>query len=180
MEKINYTTVNSTQELEQIIQLQLCNLPISISKLEKEKEGFVTVQHDLSILRKMNDIQPHIIAKDKDKVVGYALCMSSKFKDEIEVLQPMFMKIEDHLDTQTSYITMGQICIDKDYRRQGIFRGLYQSMKYHLKDKYDLLITEIDTNNLRSLQAHYAVGFKTMITYEASGVEWQIVYWNWT
>ena len=176
---VTYTVITSEAELRQIIALQRNNLPVSISKSEKESEGFVTVQHDYAILKKMNDQQPHIIAKDGDKVVGYALCMLKNFKDDIEVLKPMFSKIDKHLNPSTSYITMGQICIDKAYRRQGIFRGLYNTMKSELHQKYDLLITEVASSNLRSLQAHYAIGFKTLLIYTSDDIEWHLIHWNW-
>ncbi|MEW7278778.1 GNAT family N-acetyltransferase [Aquimarina sp. 2201CG1-2-11] len=165
--------------MKQILHLQQSNLPVSISESEKQKEGFLTVKHDLTILAKMNSVQQHIIAKNEDKVIGYALCMTKDFKNDIPVLEPMFVQVDNVIDVSTSYITMGQICVDKEYRRQGVFRGLYQKMKEQLKGKYDLLITEVDADNLRSLQAHYAVGFEKLTTYEASGATWQVVCWDW-
>ncbi len=179
MKNIEYTCVTQENELRQIIHLQQTNLPSSISETEKQKEGFVTVQHDLNILNKMNNKQPHIIAKDEDKVVGYALCMPKEFKEDIEILKPMFSKIDQHLTSGNSYIAMGQICIDKAYRRQGIFRGLYQKMKSELQTKYDYLITEVASNNLRSIQAHQAIGFNSWITYAVDGIEWHLIRWNW-
>ncbi|WP_103069299.1 GNAT family N-acetyltransferase [Aquimarina sediminis] len=176
---IIYTVATSVAELEQIITLQHNNLPVSISQEEKETEGFVSVIHDLTILKKMNNKQPHIIAKDGNKVIAYALCMLNDFKDDIEVLKPMFSKINDHLDSNTSYIVMGQVCIDKAYRKQGVFRGLYQTMKRELHKKYDFLITEVASSNTRSLHAHRAIGFETLLTHESDGLEWNIIHWNW-
>jgi len=176
---IKYTSVISDIELEQIIKLQKKNLPHNISTSEKEKEGFLTVKHDFEILKKMNTHQPHIIAKDGDSVIAYALCMHQKFKNDIEILKPMFSMIDKHIETETTYIVMGQICIDKTYRKQGVFNGLYQKMKTELKEKYDLLITEVATNNSRSLQAHLAIGFKTLKVYTFDQIEWHIIYWDW-
>ncbi|WP_299259573.1 GNAT family N-acetyltransferase [uncultured Aquimarina sp.] len=176
---LKYATVTSDKELEQILLLQQKNLSVSISSEEKKKEGFVTVEHDFNILKKMNDQQPHIIAKDRDKVVGYTLCMTSDFGNDIEVLKPMFKKIENSLDQSNKYIVMGQVCIDKDYRGQGIFRGLYKHMKLELHKKYDLLITEVAANNIRSLGAHNAIGFKDLMVYESDNIKWHLIYWNW-
>ncbi len=179
MKKIDYTTVATIKELEQIIQLQKNNLSSSISIKEKQIEGFVTVQHDLDMLKKMNDRQPHSIAKDGDAVVGYALSMVEHFKNDIEVLKPMFTKIDMQIDHSLSYIVMGQICVDKKYRKQGIFRGLYHKMRDELKAKYDLLITEVAATNNRSLQAHYSIGFTDLLVYDAKGITWHIVQWDW-
>ncbi|AXT62139.1 GNAT family N-acetyltransferase [Aquimarina sp. AD10] len=176
---INFTIATSEEELQQIITLQRKNLTASISTNEKQKEGFVTVQHDIEVLKKMNDTQAHIIAKSGDTVVGYALSMVKEFQDEIEILKPMFAKIDEILNPTTTYITMGQICIDKAYRKQGLFRGLYQTMKKELSKKYELLITEVAASNTRSLQAHYAVGFSDLLVYTSNDVIWHIVQWDW-
>lgn len=176
---IIYTHVTSTEELQQILTLQKNNIPESIAKDEKEKEGFVTVRHNLAILEKMNEKEPHIIAKDGNKVIGYALSMVREFKNDIEVLQPMFSKIDAQLDDSTTYIVMGQVCIDKAYRKQGIFRGLYNTMRDEQSKRYDVLITEVDAQNTRSLHAHYAVGFADMLIYEEDDVNWHLMQWNW-
>ncbi|SEK87976.1 Ribosomal protein S18 acetylase RimI [Aquimarina amphilecti] len=179
VQHLKYTTVTSHKELEQILLLQQKNLTTSISSEEKKKEGFVTVEHDFDILKRMNDQQPHIIAKNQDKVVGYTLCMTSDFGNDIEVLKPMFKKIENSLNPTNKYIVMGQVCIDKEYRGQGVFRGLYQQMKLELQKKYDLLITEVAANNTRSLGAHNAIGFKDLIVYESDKIKWHLIYWSW-
>ncbi len=176
---LSYTVTSSIEELQQIIHLQQSNLPSSLSEEEKEAEGFVTVQHDLEILKKMHDYEPHIIVKDEGKLVGYALSMVSDFKTDIEVLKPMFEKIDTLLDGKTSYIVMGQICIDKAYRKQGVFRGLYYKMRDEFIYKYDLLITEVAANNTHSMQAHYAIGFSDLLVYEADGFTWHLIQWNW-
>ncbi|WP_109302247.1 GNAT family N-acetyltransferase [Aquimarina sp. AU474] len=177
---IEYTSVKHKNELLQILELQQKNLPINISKDEKHKEGFVTVKHDIDILSKMNDRQPHIIAKHNDKVVGYTLCMTSDFGNDIEILKPMFAKIEKHLNNSTSYIVMGQVCIDKAYRGKGIFRGLYQTMRNELGEKYDVLITEVAANNPRSLRAHYAIGFTDLLIYNTDDeITWHLIQWDW-
>ncbi|WP_299435219.1 GNAT family N-acetyltransferase [uncultured Aquimarina sp.] len=179
IQHLKYTTVTSHKELEQILLLQQKNLAASISESEKEKEGFVTVEHDFDLLMSMNNQEPHIIAKDQDIVIGYTLCMTSDFGNDIPVLKPMFRQIESSLDQDKMYIVMGQVCIDKDYRGQGIFRGLYRKMKLELQGKYDLLITEVAANNVRSLNAHYAIGFKTLVIYEADQIAWHLIYWDW-
>jgi len=179
MKKIKYSITTFIEELKQIIRLQGSNLSSSISQNEKEKEGFVTVQHDLDILTKMHERQPHIIAKYDDKVVGYALSMVKDFKNDIEVLKPMFVKIDTLLNKERSYIVMGQICIDKEYRKQGIFRGLYHKMRSELNNQYDFLITEVASSNNRSLQAHYAIGFKDILVYESDKTTWHLLQWDW-
>ncbi|MGB5700734.1 GNAT family N-acetyltransferase, partial [Muriicola sp.] len=129
---IEFTRVSRQEELAEILALQEQNLATNLTEKEIEKEGFVTVSHTLDLLSKMNAICPHIIAKDKGRVIGYALCMHPDFSREIPVLLSMFEQIGEVVPTEQSYLVMGQVCIDKAYRGKGIFRGLYKTMKRSL------------------------------------------------
>jgi len=179
MKNIVYKRAESIHELQGILDLQKKNSPNNISESEKTIEGFVTVQHDMEVLKKMNDKSAHIIAKYDDKVIGYALVMLKDFKDDISVLRPMFSEI-DKIKNQASYVTMGQVCVAKEIRKQGVFSGLYHCMKFHLKDEFSMVITAVDRTNTRSISAHFAVGFKHLKTYHSLGQDWELIYWDWT
>lgn len=180
---ITYTLSTSEEELKQILNLQQRNLPGSVSEAEQKTEGFVTVKHDLELLKAMHDTCPHILAKDGDTVVGYALSMHPDFGEQIEVLKPMFKEIYTILKApqpmpqhvRHNYIVMGQICIDKAYRKQGVFRNLYATMKAQLSPTFSAIITEVDATNERSLNAHCAVGFEELGRYIAGGQEWVLI-----
>lgn len=176
---IIYKKAVSDEELYQILELQRRNIPISISEEEKQKEGFVTVSHDFETLKSMNNVCAHSLAIYNNRVVGYALSMVKEFKDTIAVLKPMFQEIETTIEPTVSYITMGQICVDKPYRKQGVFRGLYAYMQLNYNDNFELLITEVDAKNTRSLNAHYAIGFKLLKTYISNNQEWVLLSWSW-
>ncbi|CAL2089545.1 GNAT family N-acetyltransferase [Tenacibaculum sp. 190524A05c] len=161
-----FTQTSTETELHQILELQQQNLPKGLSDEEKKQEGFVTVEHDFETLFKMHEIHPHIIAKYNNKVVGYALSMSTVFKDSIPVLIPMFTELEK-LDIDQNFIIMGQVCVDKKHRGKGIFRGLYKKMSTVFTGKYSSIVTEIDAKNIRSVNAHNAIGFTTISEYPA-------------
>ncbi|MFY7670477.1 GNAT family N-acetyltransferase [Tenacibaculum sp. MEBiC06402] len=169
-----FTQTSNETELHQILELQQRNLPKNLTEAEKQHHGFVTVEHDFETLFRMHKVHPHTIAKNNDKVVGYALSMSTVFKDSIPVLIPMFNEIEK-LDIDENFIIMGQVCVDKEYRGKGIFRGLYQKMSIVFSGEYSSIITEVDAKNLRSVNAHNAVGFKTICEYSANSQVWEIV-----
>ena len=76
---IEFTRVSRQEELKEILVLQEQNLATNLTEKEIEKEGFVTVTHTLDLLSKMNTVCPHIIAKDKERVIGYALIYASRF-----------------------------------------------------------------------------------------------------
>lgn len=172
---ISYQQVSTLEELGQILALQQENLPKNISKEESDKEGFVTVEHTLEQLKAMNDECGHIIAVENDVIVGYALCMHPKFGDTIEVLRPMFAEIGKIRGNRMDYMAMGQICVAKSHRGKGIFRNLYLTMKDKLPEGFDTIITEVDTKNIRSMNAHRAVGFKVLKEYTSGGQHWSLL-----
>jgi ribosomal protein S18 acetylase RimI-like enzyme len=171
--EIYYCTATTDEELKEILALQNRNMFTTISDEEREKEGFVTVMHSFDILKQMNSICPHIIAKDISKVVGYTLSMHPNFGDDIPVLKPMFKELES-LKIK-NYLVMGQVCVDKDYRKKGVFRELYATMKKEYKNNYATIITEVDVTNTRSFNAHKAIGFELLHSYESLGQQWNII-----
>lgn len=172
---LNYTRAQSRAELEQILALQQENLKDILSPSEMDGEGFVSVTHSLELLEAMNKVCPHILAKEQDSVVGYALCMHPDFSEAIPMLRPMFKKVRTLVDPAHRFVIMGQICIGKSWRKKGIFRGLYTSMQNALLDEFESIITEVDDKNQRSLKAHMAVGFETLDVYSSENRTWHLI-----
>jgi predicted GNAT superfamily acetyltransferase len=176
--EITYHRASTSEELHQILKLQQQNLRESLSSEEKQTEGFVTLQHDFEMLKKMNDACAHCVAKLDGRIVGYALSMRQDFKNDIPLLVPMFDEIDKAIKQQPrllNYIAMGQICVDKKVRGQGVLKGLYHYMAQQLKNDFDAIITEVDTSNVRSSNAHKAVGFKLLKNYTSNDQLWEII-----
>ena len=172
---ICYKQASSDKELEQILSLQQQNLIKSLSREEREKEGFLTVEHTFALLKEMNDACGHIIAVDRGEVVGYALCMHPKFGQSIDILKPMFAEINKMMEDKDNYMVMGQICVAKEYRGKGVFRNLYLTMKNKLPKGFDRIITEVNVKNIRSMNAHTAMGFKALKEYTSAGTVWSLI-----
>lgn len=182
---IMYTTANSKNDLEEILQLQKANLPQSLTPAEMESQGFVTVHHSYDQLEKLNRIEKHIIAKNKNNVIGYLLAMTQESKLDIPILIPMFNAFnavfyKEKKIAEYNYIVVGQVCIDKSYRGQGIFDDCYNTYKKIYERKYDFAITEIAAANSRSLHAHARIGFKKVYSYPGLyNTQWIVVIWDW-
>lgn len=182
---IIYSTANSKTDLEGILKLQKSNLRQSLDPEEIQSQGFVTVDHSYDLLKKLNDVEQHVIAKDQDKVIGYVLAMTKSSKFEVPVLFPMFEALETVLYKNKkvsayNYIIVGQVCVAKEYRGQGIFDNCYATYRKFYKDKYDFAITEIAKTNNRSLNAHKRIGFEEIYTHVGlNKTEWIVVLWNW-
>lgn len=185
MSTIRYTLLSTDDEIHQLLALQQANLPQKITHEEAKEQGFVTVEHDFELMQAMNNAKAHVIAKDQDKIVGYCLVMLESFQDRIQVLQPMF-EVFSHLSYQEKalleyrFFVMGQVCIDKAYRGQGIFDGMYQALKKQYTQQFDFVVTEVATRNVRSDKAHRRVGFELLHRYaDPRGEEWDIILWDW-
>lgn len=175
----------TTEELEQILELQEANLGRNLSAADKKSNGFVTVKHDLSVLKKMNAAASQIIAKDDDRVVGYALVMPKEFSAFVPVLVPMFEMFEKLSYNgknliNYSYYVMGQICIADTHRGKGIFEQLYAKHKEAYSKQFEICLTEVSSSNTRSMRAHEKVGFKTIHNFDDQTDNWNIMVWDWT
>lgn len=182
---IVYTTAKTDEEILRIIELQKNNLPQNLTEEQITTQGFVSVIHSFDVLKKMNDIEQSIIAKDDDHVIGYLLAMTAKSKNDIPVLIPMFNAfnnvVYNHKKiSEYKYIVVGQVCIAEAYRGKGILDDCYAEYKNHFRNKYDFAITEIMNKNKRSMKAHIRIGFETIYSYQdTEGDEWNIVLWDW-
>ncbi len=132
----------------------------------------------------MNAIAPHLIAKDGERVVGYILAMTKASKALVPVLVPMFNQF-DSLDfrgqpvSDFNYLVIGQICVDKSNRGQGLFDRMYAAYSEMFSTRFDFAITEIAVSNVRSIKAHQRVGFEVIHEFSDDTEDWAIVALDW-
>lgn len=180
---IEFSTARSEEMLQQILTLQRKNLRTNLSEAKQDKEGFVYAEHSLSVLKTMAAYLPQVIALDQNRVVGYNLAMLSSMKNELPSLTPMFIEFEKSQYNgkklaDYSFMIGGQVCVDDEYRGQGLLKKLYHETKAHLKDRFQLCVTEISEKNTPSLIAHHKMGFKTIRKYTDGETNWHIVAWE--
>jgi hypothetical protein len=185
MQTIRYTTSTTKEDLTGILDLQKANLLSVLTKEETLTQGFVTVIHSYGQLEKLNSIEQHIIAKQGNTIIAYVLAMTEHSKSDIPILIPMFnlfdkLFLNGRPISGYNYLLVGQACVDKKYRGQGILDHCYAAYKKKFAGKYDFAITEIASANVRSRNAHKRIGFKEIHRYYSNDkTEWCIVLWNW-
>ncbi|MEL6187667.1 MAG: GNAT family N-acetyltransferase [Myxococcota bacterium] len=183
MNMIYIATSSESKDLLGILELQSRNLRGARKADDLSAEGFVTLVHDLPLLQDLGTNHLHVVAKAGDTVVGYALVMERAFAPRIPELTPLF----EHIDgleyrgtplAKANYVVMGQVCIDRAYRGQGLFRRLYAAYGDQLRPHFDYVVTEISGLNHRSRDAHLGVGFEILEEYSApDGSPWTVVLW---
>lgn len=170
-------------DLRQILALQTINAPESIDDDERRTQGFVTVRHDLDLLRTISGPWGHVVASPagSDEVVAYALVMLREHSGRIEVLKPMFRRLET-LEcfgrplSESRWYAMGQLCVAKAHRGCGLVEAMYEGHRARMSTDFDFMITEIDCSNTRSVRVHARAGCVVIDEFSTDdGREWQVV-----
>ena len=184
---ITYSLVASETDVAQILALQALNHRHSVDAATALSDGFTTVRHDPAVLRAMNQAFPSAIAKQDEQLAGYCLMMAQRFRQQVPILEPMFQMLAtlewrgQPLAGNPRWFVMGQVCVAREFRGQGVFDGMYQQLRQAYADRFDFVVTEISQRNARSLRDHRRVGFETLHVYEDALADdvWEVVVWDW-
>jgi hypothetical protein len=174
---------STEQHFEQILQLQKRNLYSSLSEEQQAQQGFVFAEHTIELIKMMAAHLPQVIAVSNGNVIGYNLAMPASMKNVMPSLVPMFTQFErsqykDRLLATYHFIVGGQVCVEKDFRGQGLLSRLYHETRNRLPSGYQLCVTEIAARNHVSLQAHQKMGFEVVSTYHDGKELWKVVVWD--
>ena len=183
-QRITFHMTESLDELRQIKDIQKRHQKEIIAPELREKTGFVTAEYDVSLLIKMHELLPAIIAKDGDAVIGYALVTDCRIIGNHDLLDDLFNQINklsfnNHPLKNTNYTVVGQLCVESDYGGKGIAQGIYKHYRSIYSDFYDYCVTDVDCNNPRSLRTHLTAGFKPIHRIFYGNAQWDIVLWDW-
>ena len=181
---IELTRVSSPTEIIGIRDLQALNLKQNITAEEAIDQGFLTAAYTIEYLQEMNAVSPSIIAKDGDKVVGYALVTTKDIRKGHDLIEGLF----DAIDAceyngkslrDVNYVVVGQLCVAKEYRGQDLVQKLYGHFRDCLSNEFTYLVTDVAKANVRSLKAHKKRGFQVINELTYGGFGWDIVLWDW-
>lgn len=181
---IEYKRVSTDEELRGILSLHHKNLLKNLDQEERDKEGFVTAEYNIDLLTKMHNISPSIIAKDGDEVVGYVLVYTKALYNQHALLDDLFYKVDaltynSRPMTESSYVLCGQLCVAKGYRGMGLVQGMYEHYRNALSGEFQYCVTDVASNNPRSLKAHVKTGFQVIDSITFNGVTFDVILWDW-
>lgn len=181
---VQVTRVSSPTEIIGIRDLQALNLKQNITAEEAMDQGFLTAAYTIEYLEEMNAVSPSIIAKDGDKVVGYALVATKDIRKGHDLIEGLFDAIDaceynGKLLRDVNYVVVGQLCVAKEYRGQDLVQKLYGHFRDCLSNEFTYLVTDVAKPNVRSLKAHKKRGFQVINELTYGGFGWDIVLWDW-
>jgi GNAT superfamily N-acetyltransferase len=179
-EDVVLALADGDRDLDGILALQRENLAANLPADLVRSEGFVTVVHTREILERMHACGPSVVAQHAGQVVGYALTMPVECRDFLPVLAPMFALLDtlDYQGTPLSrqrYYVMGQICVARAFRGQGLFEAMYAHHAASFAGRFDLIVTEVARRNGRSLRAHLRTGFAVLAEYRDATDDWVVL-----
>ena len=181
---VTITLVTNHDELVGIRDLQALNLRKNIDAATALSDGFLTAEYTMEYLQHMHDASPSIIAKDGNQVVGYALVATKAVREGHDLMADLFNVIDTKYYKgkslkEVNYVVVGQLCVAKGYRGQGLVKRMYDYYRDCYAKEYEYLITDVAQANTRSLNAHKKSGFIVIDTLEYGGIGWDIVLWDW-
>jgi hypothetical protein len=157
-----------------ILRLQSANHIANLSE-EGRKEGFLSAEFTPKQVAAMAEDLGTMIAVVENKVAGF-LCA---FRREFNTGSPVIAKMLDSYDlvkfegkplsAYNNYI-YGPVCIDREYRRKGLLRGLYEAQRRDLAGRFEVGVAFVSRDNPHSLHAHVAgLGMTEVGEFEVKG-----------
>ena len=141
-----------------ILELQSANYIANLSTHERE-QGFLSAQFTSEQTAQIAKDLGTIVAVIDDKIVGFVCA----FRTEFETGSPVIAKMLESYDrfifearpvnTFKSYI-YGPVCIAREYRGQGLLRGLYEAQKKDLAGQFEIGVAFVSRSNPHSLDVH--------------------------
>ena len=177
---IELKLLETTEEIMQVSSLNALNLKTTLSQEEKDSQGFLSWTYDVELLKGMNQINPSIIAKKGDEVVGYALMASVEARSFHKELDLLLEKIEGFNYrgkklSEYSFYMIGQLCVAKAYRGFGLTDRMYAFHEQQYSEKFDLMATTVVLENVRSIRVHERAGFETISEIEDHFGNWRVI-----
>ena len=172
------------REIQGIRDLQEANLKENVAWEKRSVDGFLTAKYSLDFLKAMNKSTPAIIAKQNGEVVGYALATNQSLMSQHSLLSDLSSQINKiSFGGKTignfDYLVVGQLCVAKEVRGQGLAQRLYAHFKTTYQEQYPFSVTDVDQGNLASLKTHLKVGFQVVSTLQYGNSNWHVVIWDW-
>ena len=141
-----------------ICELAAANYEQNLSPTDRQ-QGFISAKYTLQQIANIASDLGIIVARDNDRVVGFACASRLNSDDQPSIVKNMIAEF-DRIGFQGRPLAdykiflYGPACLGPAYRGRGLLRELYQGIKREVTGKYDLGLAFVDEDNPRSLRAH--------------------------
>jgi GNAT superfamily N-acetyltransferase len=145
-------------DIKNILALQEKYLVTNMPESEKH-QGFVTTPFTVDHIKFEITQDCLFVAEADGKIVAYVFVGTWDFFSQWKIFALMAenlsnLKFENKALDKTTSFQYGPICIDADYRGQGVFEQLFETMRNTLNKRFPVGVTFINKLNKRSFEAH--------------------------
>ncbi|NVK25446.1 MAG: GNAT family acetyltransferase [Gammaproteobacteria bacterium] len=151
--------IATLDDIPQILQLHYRYQVDSISE-EDKADGFITTAFTEAQLTELIEQEQGLFIGEQDQqIVAYAMAASWQFWSRWPMFAHMIKDLESNtyqgftLTVDNSY-QYGPVCVDKSFRGQGVFEGVFEFALKSMAKRYPVLVTFINKINPRSFAAH--------------------------
>jgi hypothetical protein len=146
----------------------------NLSALERE-DGFVSAEFSLGQFEAMASDLGVVVARDGERVLGYACASRIDFLPRPPILDAMSLCLEGMMFQgkvlmKASTFVYGPVCIDREARGTGLLRRMFSVLKAELAGRFEFGVAFVAADNHRSLGAHVeGLGMTRVGTFEHGG-----------
>lgn len=144
-------------QIEDIEKLKNLNNKFLINNLDplQREKGFIRIEYNLGGFKNIVKEKEVVVAFNFNEIVAYYMIGKKASIKQLDYQKEMAKKLEKKHNIPFDKIGYGcQVCIDKDFRRLGLFKLMLKLLKNTVKNKYDYLLCSISDFNIASLKAH--------------------------
>jgi L-amino acid N-acyltransferase YncA len=166
-------------DFEKMVPLQNQNLATALSD-DQKSDGFLSAAFTAEQFKRMSESVAVVVALDATDVIGFVCASTAEFNSSSPLPAAMIARFPEvmigtqRLDKLKSFVA-GPVCVDKNYRGQGVFEGLYAELFENSPVEYQVALALISTANPRSVRAHAKLGMEVVDSFLFAGREFFIV-----
>lgn len=126
--------------------------------LKNNDNGFLSVTYDSTFFETIIENDDLLVFERESKIVGYVLVNTIFNTQHIENIKSEYFELKPQAK-QNKIAFSYQILVDKILQGTGFFYTAQQEYFKYYKSKYELLISTVSKENLRSITAHKKAGW---------------------
>ncbi|MBK7649454.1 MAG: GNAT family acetyltransferase [Flammeovirgaceae bacterium] len=153
------TRIGNKNDIDGVLSLQERNLYSKLSE-EERKKGFVTTPFTVSQIEEIIKQNGLFVAEnEKAVIIAYAFAGSWKYFEQWKIFNFMVsrfpkLSFKNNEITTANSFQYGPVCIDTNYRGNGLLNLIFEEMRIEFLKKYPISITFINKVNSISENAH--------------------------
>jgi hypothetical protein len=179
MVDVQYRRAIARDYLE-IVRLNRANLLANLAPQDRE-DGFLSAIFTEQQVSAMAEDLGITVAVIEARVVGFLCAFRNDFDHGSPVVARMLasygsMRFEGRLLSSFRSYVYGPVCIERDFRKRGLLRRLYEAQKQDLAGRFEIGVALVSRDNIHSLDAHVAgLGMIEAGDFEVNGKSFAIV-----